>query len=502
MNYGYIFVDSLNGHSYEDGFSQLKYSIKSLKDKKQEIEGIYVFNNESEGRNIEFFNQQNINHKHISLSRNYNKSDDINPLNILVEKIISLMNFDEDKELVIMDIDTSLTQKIPHDYWDENYIVFDALEYPIMQWRNLDKVLPNIPWKQFDINFDDSFMMYNTGVIYLPKKFRKEICEKALSIVDYLNENFDPDERYGNKLDEQIALSIVAHDCYGKFGNIKFSNEYIHHYWKEKQEGINWWTNSSINETLPLSVGILAWNSGETLRNTLSSYEKNGLFNMVNDVTLFFQEVSENDIKIANEYNLPFIAFDSNIGIGNAFVRLAEVSESENILLLEHDWELIENKETTYKRLKDGIDLLDSGFNCIKYRHRRNPGFPLYSLCYKGGQELIHYSDIIKLDAPHLFECVHWIQNPHLEFPDKIQKEGDYFVTTSRWANFTNNPCMYKKKFYIDSVKPFINESLLLENDIIYWWARKNFKVSHGEGLFSHNDILKHGYIKMESLLN
>ena len=86
-----------------------------------------------------------------------------------------------------MDIDTAVTQKFPKKYWNSNQIVFDNIEYPIMQWRNLDKVLPEIPWKQFDIDFDNSFMMYNTGVIYIPKKFRKEICEKALKIVDYLN---------------------------------------------------------------------------------------------------------------------------------------------------------------------------------------------------------------------------------------------------------------------------------------------------------------------------
>lgn len=503
MNYGYIFVDNLNGHSYEEGFGQLKYSIRDLKKYRTPDEKIYIFNNELEGRNIQFFEQENIDHRYITLSRNYNKSDDINPLNILVEKIISLMNFDEDKDLVLMDIDTSLTQKIPHDFWDENYVVFDALEYPIMQWRNLDKVLPHIPWKQFDINFDSSFMMYNTGVIYLPKKFRKEICEKSLKIVDYLNENFDPDERYGNKLDEQIALSIVTHDLYGRFGNIKFSNEYIHHYWKEKQEGINWWSNiEEKSEVLPLSVGILAWNSGETLRNTLSSYKKNGLFDIVNDVTLFFQETTEEDIKIANEYDLPYIAYNKNIGIGNGFFKLAEFSESENILLLEHDWELIESKKVLFDALKSGISLLESGYNCIRYRHRRNPGFPHYGLVCRG-QELEYYSEVIELQGAHLIDCIHWTQYPELQFPVKIQKENDYFLTTSRWSNFSNNPCIYKKDFYLKSIQPFKNKGKYLEDDISYWWARQNFKVAaHVKGLFSHNDLKKHGVTSWEPLVS
>ncbi|NBU82306.1 MAG: hypothetical protein EBS55_11730, partial [Flavobacteriaceae bacterium] len=240
MNYAYIFVDNLNGHSYENGLNELKASISTLK-KTQEYESVQVFNNEVDGKNIEYFKENNIIHNHFNLSRNYGGSDNINPISILVEKIIQIMNFDEDQEIVLMDIDTSSQKKIPKDFFNQNSIVFDTVEYPIMQWRNLDKVLPQIPWKQFDVDFDSSFMMYNTGVIYIPKKFRKELCEKSLKIVDYLNYNFDPIERCGNKLDEQIALSIVCHDVFGRHGNIKFSSEFIHHHWDDRQNGIEWW---------------------------------------------------------------------------------------------------------------------------------------------------------------------------------------------------------------------------------------------------------------------
>lgn len=253
MNYAYIFVDNLNGHSYENGLNELKASIESLKIT-QEYESIQVFNNEVEGKNIEYFKENNIIHNHFNLSRNYGGSDNTNPISILVEKIIQLINFDEDQEIVLMDIDTSSQKKIPKDFFNQNTIVFDTVEYPIMQWRNLDKVLPQIPWKQFDINFDSSFMMYNTGVIYIPKKFRKELCEKSLKIVDYLNDNFDPSERCGNKLDEQIALSIVCHDVFGKYGNIKFSSEFIHHHWDDRQNGIEWWKNINQNNDQKISV--------------------------------------------------------------------------------------------------------------------------------------------------------------------------------------------------------------------------------------------------------
>lgn len=277
---------------------------------------------------------------------------------------------------------------------------------------------------------------------------------------------------------------------------------------------------------LPLSIGILSWRSNQTLRNTLDSYLKNGLFEIVNDVTILFQEVSEEDRKLAKEYNIPFIGMEENIGIGPALIKLVEVSRTENILLLEHDWQLVEDKETTFERLKSGIEILDSGYSTVRYRHRKNPGYPLYTQQAYQGKELNNFQPVLELESPHLMDCIHWIEHPEIEFPDKISKQGDYFLSTSRWSNFTNNPCMYKKDFYLQTVYPFKNgksddpdfyKSFLdnlqhyrsvepwkcgLEVDIGYWWARQNFKVAWGEGLFTHNDIEKYGQQQILEVVN
>ena len=53
---------------------------------------------------------------------------------------------------------------------------------------------------------------------------------------------------------------------------------------------------------LPISIGILAWNSGQVLVDTLTTYYENGLFDMVNDVTILFQEVTPQDMEIARHF--------------------------------------------------------------------------------------------------------------------------------------------------------------------------------------------------------
>ena len=57
---------------------------------------------------------------------------------------------------------------------------------------------------------------------------------------------------------------------------------------------------------LPLSIGILSWNSNKVLENTLQSYKKNGLLNLSDDITVYFQEISEEDKKLAEKYGLNY----------------------------------------------------------------------------------------------------------------------------------------------------------------------------------------------------
>lgn len=248
----------------------------------------------------------------------------------------------------------------------------------------------------------------------------------------------------------------------------------------------------NIKNNLPLSIGILAWKSDSALENTLNSYKNNGLLNISDDIRIIFQEVRTKDIELANKFNLKYIGLSDNIGIGKAFSLLATSLKYSSVLLLEHDWELIENYETTYKRLLDSILLLkDNGVDCVRLRHRKDYGDPLYSRSFYENNELNFFDNTTQLYSPHLLDCVHWRENPHLDFPDKIKKISDYFLCFSRWANWTNNPCVYKKDFYLNCIKKFVGEGIELEEKISKWWAENHFTVAQGEGLFKHNDLDK-----------
>lgn len=243
---------------------------------------------------------------------------------------------------------------------------------------------------------------------------------------------------------------------------------------------------------LPISLGILAWHSDQTLVNTLTTYHEHGLFELVEEVTILFQEFSDSDRVIANHYNLNYIPMPTNIGIGKGFLTLANYSSQPYFLALEHDWQLIETVSITYSRLSSGMQLLNDGFDCVRYRHRITPGFPHFSFRHKGN-ELTYYDEEIGCTSPHLLDAIHWTDHPDINFAPHILKQQEYYTTTSRYGNWTNNPCLYHRNFYIDIVSRFAGDGIDLEGNISKWWAQQSFKVAHGDGLFMHKDLTKYG---------
>ncbi|MEJ2064499.1 MAG: hypothetical protein P8X74_14690 [Reinekea sp.] len=248
---------------------------------------------------------------------------------------------------------------------------------------------------------------------------------------------------------------------------------------------------------LPITIGILSWKSKQSISNTLNSYSKNRLFDIVSESIIFLQEASNEDIEAVNNYSLKTITTKNNIGIGKAFLELASVAQHPYIILLEHDWELVENAESTKRHLQEAINLIEEhNVDCIRLRHRKKFGFPHYSVIRYRGKELDFFDPWIKLTHPHLLDSVHWTKNPSELWPDKINRLEDFFVCSSRYGNWTNNPCIFKKNFYSEVVRDFAGEGIELEEKISYWWARQNFKVAQGRGLFRHRDIDKYGRFK------
>jgi len=245
---------------------------------------------------------------------------------------------------------------------------------------------------------------------------------------------------------------------------------------------------------MDLGIGILSWKKPITLDNTLRSYQQNGLLDLAKEVYVLIQEGGEQEIEVVKKYNLPYITTTDNVGIGKGITMLTEKLTTEYYLFLENDWLLIEDATKTRKQIETAIENIKDGtIDCYRLRHRQNYGAPLCSLWLRGQEGAREYY--------HLMDCVHWYSDPDVRFPDKITspikpgRSGDldsFYIADSRYANHTNNPVIYKRKWYLEKLCPmYKGDGRANEMEVFYWWSEQHFKVGQGDGLFKHCDLRK-----------
>lgn len=227
-----------------------------------------------------------------------------------------------------------------------------------------------------------------------------------------------------------------------------------------------------------MTVAILSWGAHQTLINTLESYKKYGLDQTDTDKIIFFQEISAEDIEIAQRYGYSYIGAETNIGIGPAYARLIQEAKGEFFLFLENDWELIE--PDVDKRIKTAKYFLENEvIDVARFRHRKNPGSPLWTRQFVG-RELTR--------TEHLLDSIHWRNNLEMEeFLPMIINYSNWFFTTARFANWTNNPTMFRTAWLKEHIMPYLLGDI--ERNIQSWWQTQDFGVAQGPGLFTHNRI-------------
>lgn len=224
-----------------------------------------------------------------------------------------------------------------------------------------------------------------------------------------------------------------------------------------------------------MTLAVLSWGAHRTLVNTLESYQTFGIDDP--EKIIFFQEISPADKRIADKYGFKYLGSSTNIGIAQAYKRLVEAATGETFLFLENDWVALESGD----RLKYGQELLYSDrADCVRFRHRRFPGHPLWTLQFEGNE----------YERPtHLLDAVHWTTHPE-NFPE-ITKDvnTEFYITSSHYGNWTNNPTMFRTEFLENEVIPRIGKRDI-EVDIQDWWADQDFIVAQDNvGIFTHNRI-------------
>ncbi len=228
-----------------------------------------------------------------------------------------------------------------------------------------------------------------------------------------------------------------------------------------------------------MTIAMLSWGARQTLMNTLESYKKYELDLLDPERIIFFQEITDEDRQIAEAYSWVAEGSPINVGIANGYKSLVAHATGDLFLFLENDWELIEPpKQIIY----DAAELLRQHVvDVVRLRHVKNPGNPLWSRIYEG-REMDGQS--------HLLDSVHWKEQPDVSFPGLINKVDDWYFTTAQFANWTNNPTMFRTDYLRTTLLPHFG-TIDVEIDMQEWWNKQDFTfvAQHEQGLFTHNRL-------------
>ena len=235
-----------------------------------------------------------------------------------------------------------------------------------------------------------------------------------------------------------------------------------------------------------ISLAILTYNRPRILERTLHSYEKLGFFRFFDENIILLQGNNNKERKIAEKFNLKIFHTDKNIGIGPGNNLLIDKINSDYFIICQNDFVLLDNNDFNNEITK-AVNIIKNGLiNCYNLRNLKNPGYPMYSsrrlVKPEGDLSPSHYSS-------YLF--YNFVPNPEIKHPEifNFDNINKVYILSSKNANYTENPVLYNKKWYIENIYN-LNKigGIEAENNVQKVWENKNYKVGFGSGLFCHND--------------
>ena len=232
-----------------------------------------------------------------------------------------------------------------------------------------------------------------------------------------------------------------------------------------------------------LSIGILTYNSPITLENKLSSYKDSGILDYSDDIHCLIQNSSKSneEAEICSKFNLRYTLETTNTMMGGGIRRLIEESKYDYFLFLEADFRSCKNKKITKNILDFSLDILSNGdIDVVRLRNLKNPGHPIHWNLQKSSG--IEYND-----NTELYLCTHYLENPHLQYPEfisKINKNPILYKIKSKNCVYTNNPNIASKKFYVNNIFPYLNAGTHVEPEIFHFGADQKAEIGGEKGLF------------------
>jgi glycosyltransferase involved in cell wall biosynthesis len=241
-----------------------------------------------------------------------------------------------------------------------------------------------------------------------------------------------------------------------------------------------------------ISVGILTYNAPKTLKRTLESYSN--LIKETDDLFVIIQysDKQSTEQKVCESFGIRSVCLKDNGKMAWGFKAICENAKHENVLFLENDFVIKSGEKEVKSFMKNCMHFLTNGADLVRGRSRTNPGNPNHAYI-----NLRHFSKEKMKHNTHLSESIYWLQDPekvysNISLIEPIDNDGKWYVTSSKYCNYTNNPFACKKDFFTRTILPFIQFGKNLESELTVHWSKQDYKCVFGPGLFTHDRLDGH----------
>lgn len=260
-----------------------------------------------------------------------------------------------------------------------------------------------------------------------------------------------------------------------------------------------------------VGLTILAWRAPETLAASLTALEKSGLKESLDEVRIQFQEISEADKRIADQHGIAYSGTVANYGIRGGISRAVENLSTDLAICCENDYPPVIGGSEAATEMQTAIELVSSGQVDVYWLRRREFAATEMSRVhnyqrYWGGTSTNISNDPVRRfrrlvrpqKADKLIGSAAFASGePEKLFPHAFERLDDQRVmTTSRYLNWTNNPCLYNREWFLKTIVQYaaqhnprrgVNGMPLLEIELnCQWWRDQNFRIGIGPGIFTH----------------
>lgn len=276
-----------------------------------------------------------------------------------------------------------------------------------------------------------------------------------------------------------------------------------------------------------LSIAMLGWKAQATTRRTLETYRNSGLFNAGDEFLIYFNQYSERDKAMADEFGVKSTGTDENLGIWGGMDAIERNTKGDYILFLQDDHPVLVSPEETKHWIDGAVELLKSGKADIVYlRHRQKLGdgygfdkFFRYHYVRELEPRLTRKDELLPKDYDRdtfvrkfhrLFRpfaakkrsisAMYLERHPESVLPNGLAHwERDFLVIDSEIIQFSESPYMISRSFYNElsawaKLRPS-HRTILGFQELEYilncrWWRKQHFKTATCDtGIFGHHRI-------------